>query len=173
MKTHKICVLGDFGVGKTSLIRRYVFNAFAQDYHATLGVNLYKYEDEILFEEEPLRLRFMIWDVEGAAEPGPHAERYVIGASGALIVGDATRATALRTVSAYAERFEEQAPGRPFALAFNKADLVAAPDARERLGLPDLEDRFGVEPLLTSALTGAGVREAFRKLGTQVLAYGL
>lgn len=115
----------------------------------------------------------MIWDVEGASEPGPHAERYVIGASAALIVGDATRASALKTVSEYAEMFEEQAPGRPFALAFNKADLLAGPNPRERLGLQDLEERFGVEPLLTSALTGAGVRGAFRELGERVLAYGL
>ena len=173
MKTHKICVLGDFGVGKTSLIRRYVFNVFAQDYHATLGVNLYKYEDDVSFEDEEARMRFMIWDVEGAAEPGPHAERYVVGASAAFIVGDSTRVNALQTVSAYAEMFEEHAPGRPFALAFNKVDLCNGPQLRERLEFDALKARFGVEPILTSAMTGEGVREGFRRLGGRMLAYGL
>lgn len=173
MRTHKICVLGDFGVGKTSLIRRYVFNDFAHDYHVTLGVNLYKYDDEALHDGETAPLRFMIWDVEGATSPGPHARRYVLGASAALIVGDATRANALQTLAEYAEMFEEEAPGRPFALVFNKTDLLAGPNVAERLDLAGLEARFGAAPLLASALTGEGVREAFRGLGGKVLAYGL
>ena len=43
----KVCMLGDFGVGKTSLVRRYVHGEFSPDYQTTLGVNIYKYSDEV------------------------------------------------------------------------------------------------------------------------------
>ena len=172
MTARKICVIGEPTVGKTSLTRRYVLNAFSNDYRATLGVHLYKFVDQIgSAGQSPIEL--VIWDIEGAPQPSPMMERYLGGASAALIVGDLTRRDPLRALGAYAEMFEGRAPGRPICFALNKIDLIEAPNVAAKLDLPGLGRRFDAPTLMTSALSAQGVREAFHALGDRILAFDL
>lgn len=167
----KICVIGDFAVGKTSLIRRYVLNQFSPEYQATLGVNIYKYSDRI---ETPgggtEEINEIIWDIEGAQEGADLVDTYLRGAAGALVIGDLTRDHTVDSMARHARHFETIQPGRPVVFALNKVDLLESPmdGALEET----LAKEFGGPVVKTSAATGAAVPELFRGLGRRILEIG-
>ena len=168
MKTYKIVVLGDFGVGKTSLIRRYVLDEFSDEYRATLGVHLYKHADTLV--EEGVEISLVVWDIEGAPLPSGQTQRYVVGASGAVIVGDMTRDDPFSAMWSAADMFEEALPGRPLCLALNKSD-IAETDSPETVAR--MKRRYDCSAFETSALTGDCVTPMFHALARSILARGL
>ena len=161
----KTCILGDFAVGKTSLVRRYVLNEFSHDYKATIGVNVYKFSDQ-LDTGDGTCLEQIIWDIEGSGLSRELLGNYIEGASGALVVGDVARADALSSMTDHARLFQERLPGRPVVFAFNKVDLIAPHQWPS--GDP-LAAEFGTNVVYTSAATGSAVPELFRTLGRSML----
>jgi small GTP-binding protein len=87
---YKIVVLGDTGVGKTSLIRRYCYNEFKTDTQPTLGVNLYSHFLDINQNNKNSRVSLSIWDCGGQNKFKTYLMRYILGASGILFVFDLT-----------------------------------------------------------------------------------
>ena len=81
----KICMLGDFGVGKTSLVRRYVHDEFSPEYQTTLGVNIYKYTDHVPTAAGDVEFRHMLWDIEGGLQRESLLDSYIAGAAGAIV----------------------------------------------------------------------------------------
>lgn len=165
----KLCLLGDFSVGKTSLIRRYVQDAFSVDYEATVGVEVHKHEDEIETDRGVVPFAQMIWDVEGSRFGKELVTNYVLGSAGAVIVGDATRDDVIPSMISHAETFARLLPGRPMVFAMNKDDLL--PDDR-RPNAEELTAAFGGEIIYTSALTGDAVHSLFHALGRRILEIG-
>ena len=166
----KLCLLGDFSVGKSSLIRRYVFDEFSRDYKATVGVQIHEHTDEVEVAGRTVPLAQVIWDVEGSRYGEQLVTSYIMGAAGAVVVGDMTRDDAIKSMSSHAERFLKVLPGRPVVFALNKADLVN-PDKRQSGG--ELIRTFGGEIVHTSALTGDAVGSLFRALGRRILETGV
>lgn len=164
----KICMLGDIGVGKTSLVRRYVLNEFASEYQTTLGVNIYKYDDQIDTQNGVLEFKHILWDIEGGLQRQSLLDSYIGGAAGAIVVGDVTREDRQDTMRENARRFVGARPGRPVVFAVNKIDLVEGSPATEAERELALDFRGTVE--YTSALTGEAVQRLFRKLAEQILA---
>ena len=76
----KILLLGDFNVGKTSLIRRYIDNTFDDRYLTTIGVKISKK----MVELHGMECELLIWDVEGATSRKSISSAYMKGASGAI-----------------------------------------------------------------------------------------
>ena len=167
----KICVIGEFAVGKTSLIRRYVLNQFSPDYQATLGVNIYKFSDRI---ETPgggtEEINEIIWDIEGAQRGENLVDTYLRGAAGALVIGDVTRADAVDSMVRHASRFQGIQPGRPVVFALNKMDLLKSPEEAPNEAV--LCEEFAAPLLHTSAASGAAVPDLFRALGRRILEIG-
>lgn len=167
----KICMLGDFGVGKTSLVRRYVLNEFSSEYQTTLGVNIYKYSDQV---PRPggvsTEVHQLIWDVEGGLQRESLLDSYLQGASGAIVVGDVTSANPLDAMRESAERFRRARPGRPAVFCLNKVDLVAGVPANP--GADGLAEEYGGVLRYTSAATGQAVPELFRELAQRMLTIG-
>lgn len=166
----KICVLGDFAVGKTSLIRRYVQGSFAEDYQATIGVAITRHRTEIATSQGPQALDQILWDIEGSLHGRDLALRYLEGAAGALIVGDLTRADPVAAMAAHAAIVAQELPGRPMVFALNKADLVepaARPDGQTLLA------SHGGLLRCSSAKTGEAVPELFAALGARILEIGI
>ena len=169
MAARKVMLLGEIGVGKTSLIRRLVLDSFEGTYKPTIGVDLYRYTSEITdVEGRPLEL--IVWDTDGNFGESMFRHVYIKGASAALIVGDVTRRTTLATAAKLATGFEEVAPGRPALLIVNKMDLVEGEAAAEAARDLDLLAHARVN---TSALSGSNVKEAFSAVAAAIVRRGL
>lgn len=166
----KICMLGDFGVGKTSLVRRYVHDEFSPEYQTTLGVNIYKYTDHVPTAAGDVEFRHMLWDIEGGLQRESLLDSYIAGAAGAIVVGDVTRPDRIETMRENAMRFTQARPGRPVVFALNKSDLVEEDD-RETEATSLAKDFRGTVQH-TSALTGEAVAALFRTLAEQILTIG-
>lgn len=160
----KICLLGGFGVGKTSLVSRFVHSIFSDKYLTTIGVKIEKKSLDL--PQTPVEL--VIWDIYGHDDFQKLRVSYLRGASGYLLVADGTRRETLDT-AVEVQRLAEGTLGRvPFILAVNKADLRSAWQIDEAA----IEDRkrAGWHVVQTSAKTGDMVEGAFSTLGNRMLA---
>ncbi len=162
MRAHKLCMLGDFGVGKTSLVARFVRSTFSDKYLTTIGVKVDS-KEVVLPGREPLK--FVVWDIAGRGTLDAQGTNYLRGASALLMVADGTREATLHSALALLEQARRDLPGVAAVLAVNKLDLVdrweVAPAtlARLRAELPVFE---------TSALSGDGVNDAFAQLAARL-----
>ena len=162
MLQKKICVLGAFGVGKTSLIRRYVESIFSDTYLTTVGVKIDK--KTLTVGTGPVTL--VLWDVAGEDESTPIRMSYLRGAAGYFLVADGTRAETLDVAGSIHARVASEVGPIPFLLLLNKADLQDSWD----LSGPAIEtlQNAAAAVLRTSAKTGEGVEEAFQELANRI-----
>ena len=160
----KICMLGSMGVGKTSLVRRFVESLFSDSYQATVGVKI----DRKSLTVGGVTLNLMLWDLQGEAEHQTTRMEYLRGSAGYLLVADQTRASSLATALDLARRAAEITPAAGMVLVVNKMDLEVGREVSD-ITLTGLSQE-GIKVVRTSARTGAGVEEAFRQLADQLLA---
>ena len=168
MDSRKICILGDFAVGKTSLVRRFVHNRFSEKYLTTIGVKV-DTKEVVSAAARPLKLA--IWDVAGTNTPTELFVRYTRGAAGFLLVADATRVETLACCKELRDAVVGKVGPLPFVLLVNKSDLSEQREfdrdsARGRV-------QGALDCLDTSALTGEGVEDAFHLLVKGMLDAGL
>jgi small GTP-binding protein len=162
--TKKVCLLGDFSVGKTSLIRRFVEGRFDERYLSTIGVKVDRKTMTLLTPQGEIALKMMVWDLAGGPDAGPVVHSYYRGASGAIIACDLTRPETLASTCAYAERFLAANPSAKVIIAANKVDLTAERRLTdEELAAVAIDTHAPL--FLTSAKTGQSVEEMFHKLG--------
>lgn len=170
-RVHKVMLLGDIGVGKTSLVRRLIFRTFEHDYKATIGVDVYTHSLTLAgTEEAPCDVRQLIWDIDGDFGESIFKQIYIKGATAALVIGDCTRPATLDSVITLAQTFMDQFPGRPVSLVVNKIDLVR-PEALGALVEP--LNCLHAPVLQTSAKTGTNVSQAFETLARAAHERGL
>jgi hypothetical protein len=158
----KVCMLGTFAVGKTSLVRRFVESIYSDKYHTTIGVKI----DKKLVQLENSELMLILWDIEGTETEFELRKSYLRGAAGYLLVADGTRQDTLYKALALQTRVEETVGPLPFLLLMNKADLADQWSISER-ETTALNEK-GWEVIQTSAKTGLGVEEAFHALAKKL-----
>jgi len=163
MLQKKICVLGAFGVGKTSLVRRYVSSIFSDAYLTTVGVKMDK--KELSVDGKPVTL--ILWDIAGEDDVQSIRMNYVRGAAGYFIVVDGTRAETLDVATSIQSRVAAEIGPMPFLLLLNKADLEDSWEISTEK-LKTLEDA-GWALRKTSAKTGESVEEAFQELAQRMV----
>ena len=161
MRTAKVCMVGAFGVGKTSLVRRYVHQQFDDSYHTTLGVKIdTRIVDTI---ENPIKL--VLWDMEGAdpfemdKRPLARIRSYMKGAHGLILVADGTRPATVKTALGLYHDFCREHQYVPAIMLANKADLTAEWRFDDSV-MPDSLTLYH-----TSALNGQNIETAFTTLG--------
>lgn len=168
----KVCLLGDFAVGKTSLVRRFVYDLFDDRYISTIGVKVSRKTINIAREQDVVELTIMLWDLAGSEEFDHMRASYLRGASGVLLVGDLTRPATFASLLTYVADFNQHNGCMPLVLAANKADLLSNGD-RSVLSSAEAAAAGLKAPLyLTSALTGDEVERAFRHLGRMIVQDG-
>lgn len=164
-KSAKVMLLGDIGVGKTSLAQRFVFDRFDADYKTTIGVDVFTHDVDLGPQSDDARLRFVLWDTDGDFGSRIFETVYLAGASAAIVVADATRPATIVKMATLVSRFEESFPGRPVAAIVNKIDLAPANGAAAAA--------LEIDVVYTSAKTGEGVAEMFLELGRAIWRRGL
>lgn len=160
----KICLVGDFGVGKTSLIRRFVERQFSDQYLSTVGVKISRKSVEGM-----PNLQLIIWDIEGSNKFKPIAPSYFQGATGAVIVGDVTRSETLTHISEHISSFLAVNPKSYIVIALNKSDMLEA-EYLEKLKQDQWCKQSNViSTYFTSAKHGNNVDEIFEFLSNSLI----
>jgi small GTP-binding protein len=172
MIAKKICLIGDFGVGKTSLVRRYVESRFSDTYLSTVGVKIARKTVDLTdLNQNPLALQMMIWDIEGSTKFKAIATSYLQGASGAIIVADVGRMDTITNIATHIQSFMTVNPHSSVIVALNKADLVLDEDLLQILQIcAALTQARILGTFPTSAKTGKNVDMIFQALGNAILA---
>ena len=159
----KICLLGTFGVGKTSLTDRFVKSIFSDRYRTTVGVRIQKRTVNVGAQH----LDLIIWDLAGEDEFVALRTVYLRGASAYILVADGTRPETLDKAIDLQRRAHKALGNVPFVLLVNKTDRSADWAIEESL-LEELGGE-GWPVFRTSAKTGLGVEDAFTRLAKAVL----
>jgi small GTP-binding protein len=162
----KICMVGVFGTGKTSLVQQYVHSIFSVKYHSTVGVKI----DRKTVDVSGTQVSLVLWDLAGKDAEQDIPASYLRGSHGVLYVVDGTRRETLEQLAELQKVVSEAAGAVPSLVALNKADLVGEwklSDADEA----GLKAR-GQEVLRTSAKTGSAVEDAFGWLARATLQQG-
>src|SRR6058998_2041779 len=166
----KVCLVGDIAVGKTSLIKRFVLDAFDDRYIATIGTKVTKKTAAVTWRGKPATMDIVIWDIMG--EKGFRQllkESYFEGAHGVLAVCDLTRRDTLSDLYGWIDLVEANCTNAPFVFLGNKADLKAKVVVQEA-ELAAVAEPLNATWMLTSAKSGLGVEQAFEGLARQVAA---
>jgi small GTP-binding protein len=160
--------LGDFAVGKTSLVRRFVYNRFDDKYKATIGVKVSRKTVAVVHADQVVEVTMMLWDLAGSEEFDRMRASYMRGAAGAVLVCDLTRPDTLGSLQGYIDDLGRVSPGARLILAANKSDLT---DQRALTAEQVADFASGQEMpfYLTSAKTGDEVEQLFRQLGYLLL----
>jgi small GTP-binding protein len=163
MLQKKVCLLGGFGVGKTSLVKRYVQSIFSDTYLTTVGVKIEKKMVNVGAAEVAL----ILWDIAGEDDISGIRTSYLRGAAGYFLVVDVTRGETLAVSKSIQARVTAEIGSVPFLFLFNKSDLKEQWDLPEQ-SVDDLQGA-GHVVLRTSAKTGEGVEEAFQTLAQRMV----
>lgn len=159
----KVCMLGTFAVGKTSLVARFVKSIFSEKYHTTVGVKIDK--KSVAIGEQQVSL--VLWDIHGEDEFQKIRQSYLRGTSGYLLVADGTRRATLDAAVTLQQNIEGITGPVPFILLLNKSDLTEEWELEEE-AVAALQAK-GWLVIKTSARTGVGVEEAFIALAGKML----
>lgn len=159
----KVCMVGLYGTGKTSLVQRFVHSMFSERYLSTVGVKI----DRKPVEIDGASLTLVLWDLAGRDGHEDITTSYLRGAHAVLYVADGTRRETCDQLPELRALAREAAGDVPGVLALNKADLKEGwvLDRRDEEALARDWDM-----VRTSAKTGDGVEEVFRRLGRGTLA---
>lgn len=164
MLQKKVCMLGSFSVGKTSLVRRFVDSIFDEKYHTTIGVKVDKKMVNVKGED----ITLMLWDIYGEDAYQKMRMSYLRGMAGYLLVVDGTRRQTLADALALHDRIVQEIGKLPSVLVLNKDDLADQweIEAAEEASLAE----NGRMVQRTSAKTGDAVEKAFLHLAQAILA---
>jgi len=152
-------MLGDFAVGKTSLVRQYVEGGFDDKYLSSIGVKISRKP----LDRGDRKLNLILWDLSGGENFARLQPSYLQGAAGALIVLDLTRPETLEGLAGYVKQIQEVNKDAVIVFAANKADL----EAERKIPKEKLEkvcEELKIPVLLTSAKTGKNVEKVFEQL---------
>lgn len=163
MLQKKICMVGAFATGKTSLVSRFVNSIFSDKYQTTVGVKIDKKTVNLGDKE----LNLILWDLYGEDEFQKVRMSYLRGSSGYLLVVDATRHNTLEKALNLQNRVEETIGQVPFILVINKSDLADEWEISNS-EIDELRQK-GWTVIKTSAKTGLGVEKTFQTLASRIL----
>jgi small GTP-binding protein len=157
----KVCFIGDAGVGKTSLIKRFVLDVFDDRYIATIGTKVTK---KIVDVDGKVKVMMLVWDIMG--QKGFREllrEAYFFGAHGAIAVCDLTNKETLEELRYWIKALTDVAGDVPIVFAGNKVDLENDRVIKEE-DLQELASKYKGKAYLTSAKTGQNVEAVFKAL---------
>jgi len=157
MSKKKICMVGDFAVGKTSLTQKFVNNVFSDKYLTTIGVKI----DTAEVNETKL----IIWDIAGRDSLSPVNVSYLVGAAGVVLVADGTRENTIQGISDIWQTIAQRIGNVPVVVALNKHDSEDWNVSEKNL---DNFSELGWPVYFTSAKDGENVSQIFENLVGQI-----
>ena len=160
----KIIIIGDPGVGKTSLVKRFVSGQFSTDYRASIGTNIFIKKFQLDSEDVSIHL----WDIAGQEKWIRMRRSYYSGSHGVLVVGDLTRGNTFKQMTSFwIPDLRENCGKIPIILLANKSDLKSEVSKDY---IMEISKKIEAESILiTSAKRGENVEEAFHMLARTII----
>lgn len=164
----KICLIGDFSVGKTSLIRRFIEDIFSEKYLTTIGTKISR--KLVNLESSSQQIDLIIWDIEGHTKFKSIVPNYLKGAKGAIIVGDLSRQETLDHLPNHIELFLKINPKGLAIVALNKCDIIEEHKLTKLRELNNFDRNSQViKTIVTSAKSNTNVDRAFVELAKSMV----
>ncbi len=160
MIAKKVLLVGNFGVGKTSLIRRFVLNQFSEDYISTIGVRV----SSKVVQYENKEIKLLIWDVAGTSGEEKIPKAYFLGASAAMYVFDLSREETYLTIDNYLESIRNLSGLKEITIVGNKKDLLSKEELETVINTVSVKI-----DLITSAKENENVESAFLELASKAI----
>ena len=164
---YKLSLIGDGGVGKTSLVQRFVYGIFKRDYKATIGTFISKKECE--FKELGTSVRFMIWDLAGQSQFERLWPDYLTDSRAGIIVFDITERESFNNVKKWYDIITRVAlPNIILILVGNKVDLTTSRVISTEEGM-ELAKELNIYYMETSAKTNQNIEDVFEWIALQII----
>ncbi len=162
----KIIIIGDWAVGKTSLLNQFLENVFTMDYKPTLGYNILVKDFDIPEKDTTVNMNF--WDIAGQTMFEQFQDVYFQYASGVMIVYDVTRSETFQNVPKWHSSYQKNGtnPNVPIVLVANKIDLKREVTTEQGRQIANENGFFFIE---TSALHNENVEDAFQYILDNIL----
>ncbi len=161
----KVITAGDGGVGKTTLLHRYIEGVFLPDTLMTIGVQFHLKELNI----NGKRILLQVWDFGGQEHFRPLLKDYATGARGALLLFDLTRPSSLRRIDQWVNICRQNNPDIPIIFIGTKLDLIEAITIDDEFALKFVEKYDFFNYLKISSKTGENVNLAFKLLAKELV----
>ncbi|UCC19092.1 MAG: GTP-binding protein [Promethearchaeota archaeon] len=162
----KLILGGEGGVGKTSMVHRFVEDAFQTDYKSTIGTSIMKKECD--FHGLESKVRFVIWDLAGQAQFKRVRQSYLANAEAGILVYDVTRKETFDSLENWFKEIKKVSPSISLILVGNKIDLVEDRAISFEQG-ELLAQKLSLSYIETSAKTGENINDAFKMLALQMI----
>lgn len=156
----KVIIIGHFGVGKTSLVRRFVHAEFSEDYITTIGVKV----DKKIVDYNGAPVSLLLWDIAGESSVVKVPDSYKLGAHGVVYVFDCSRPATYEGIEDDLASLKQTLPNASMVVVGNKSDLLDENNREKLLTETNLQN-----VLFTSAKEGAGVEDMFVNLTSKML----
>jgi small GTP-binding protein len=163
----KICLVGNPAVGKTSLIRRYVYDMFDDKYLSTIGAKITKKIVNIEGKTHDTELTLMIWDIEGQKNVGSVHSSYYRGADAAIVVCNVTVKETFENIPNWVKTVFKVTGEIPLVFLANKTDLPNKKFGEDEI--KNIASEFNAQYLFTSAKTGKNVENGFLTISKLLL----
>lgn len=166
----KVVLLGDGGVGKTSMVARYVIEKFDDKYVATIGTKVYRKDIQLVYPNLIINLRMMIWDILGQKEYPKIRTASMAGAHGIIAVADLSRPETISSLSDFWIAESVRLGGElPMVFVGNKLDLVGKDSPSAKM-IESASAKRGAPVFLCSAKTGENIETVFHTVGEMLVA---
>jgi small GTP-binding protein len=162
----KVILMGDYAVGKTCIIRRYVSNTFIEDYKASIGVDITS--QELKFDKTDVQLQ--IWDMSGQTDFKLVRSQFMSGTDLGIVVFDLTRPSSLDNVSRWMNEIHAMLPDLPLVLVGNKTDLVNERQISKEVAEKATKENNMLFYRETSAKSGENITKLFNDIAQHLLA---
>ena len=163
----KIIVAGDGGVGKTTLLFRYVDGTFKTNTSMTIGI---QFHQKTLQLESNVSCELLMWDLGGQEHFREILKRFIKGSHGALLMFDLSRTITLLNLDGWIDLIKDMEPNIPIVLLGGKLDLLEDGSFPFQYKLDEIKEKNEFKHVLyVSSKTGENVHEAFMLLTKSII----